>query len=40
MPFVENNGVRIHYEVEGPGEEMVIQHGFTSSIEAVHLLGY
>ena len=40
MPFVENDGVRIHYKVEGPGEPLVIQHGFTSSIEAVRLLGY
>ena len=40
MPFVENDGVRIHYEVEGPGEALVIQHWFTSSIEAVRLLGY
>ena len=40
MPLVENHGVRIHYEVEGPGEALVIQHGFTSSNEAVRLLGY
>ena len=40
MPFVENDGVRIHYEVEGRGEPLVIQHGFTSSIETVRLLGY
>ena len=40
MPSVENNGVRIHYEVEGQGESLVIQHGFTSSIETVRLLGY
>ena len=39
MPFVENDGARIHYEVEGSGEALVIQHGFTCSIEAVRLLG-
>ncbi len=40
MPFAENNGIRIHYEVEGQGPPLVIQHGFTSSIETVQLLGY
>jgi pimeloyl-ACP methyl ester carboxylesterase len=40
MPFVENDGVRIHFEVEGRGEPLVIQHGFTSSIETVRLVGY
>ncbi len=40
MPFVGNDGIRIHYEVEGMGEPLVIQHGFTSSIETVRLLGY
>ena len=32
--------MRIHYEVEGRGEPLVIHHGFTSSIETVRLLGY
>ncbi len=40
MPFVNNDGVRIHYEVEGQGDPLVIQHGFTGSIETVRLLGY
>ncbi len=40
MPYVDSDGVRIHYEVEGRGEPLVIQHGFTSSIETVRLLGY
>lgn len=40
MPYVNNDGVQIHYEVEGQGEPLVIQHGFTSSVETVRLLGY
>jgi len=40
MPFVENDGIRIHFEVEGQGEPLMILHGFTRSIETVRLLGY
>ncbi len=40
MPYIENDGVRIHYEIEGRGDPLVIQHGFTSSMETVRLLGY
>ncbi len=40
MPYVENAGVRIHYQVEGKGAPLVLQHGYTSSIEAVRNLGY
>ena len=40
MPYVKNDGVRIHYEVEGRGDPLVIQHGFTGSMETVRLLGY
>ena len=40
MPYVENAGVRIHYQVEGKGAPLVLQHGFTSSIETVRTLGY
>ncbi|MCD4715841.1 MAG: alpha/beta fold hydrolase [Desulfobacterales bacterium] len=40
MPYVENAGVRIHYQVEGKGAPLVLQHGFGSSIEAVRTLGY
>ena len=32
MPFVDNNGVKIHYEVEGQGPPLVLQHGFGSGI--------
>ena len=33
MPFALNGGVRIHYAVEGNGPPLVIQHGFTDSMQ-------
>jgi pimeloyl-ACP methyl ester carboxylesterase len=34
MPFANNNGVRIHYELQGPlnGPPLILQHGFGSGI--------
>jgi pimeloyl-ACP methyl ester carboxylesterase len=40
MPHVDNRGVRIHYEVEGGGSPLVLQHGFTQSIEGWYRCGY
>ena len=40
MAFADNRGVRIHYEVEGKGFPLVIQHGYTDSIETWYELGY
>jgi len=40
MPYSNNRGVRIHYEVEGEGPPLVIQHGFTDSIQTWYELGY
>jgi pimeloyl-ACP methyl ester carboxylesterase len=40
MPFIENNGVRIHYEVEGEGPPLVMQHGFSDSMQTWYELGY
>ena len=42
MAFADNQGVRIHYEVEGEGEgfPLVIQHGYTDSIVTWYELGY
>ena len=40
MAFADNRGVRIHYEVEGEGFPLVIQHGYTDSIETWYELGY
>lgn len=40
MPYADNNGVRIHYKVEGEGRPLVLQHGSTSSIQAWYQNGY
>jgi pimeloyl-ACP methyl ester carboxylesterase len=40
MSYVINEGVRIHYEVEGQGPDVVLQHGFTSSLEGWKWSGY
>ena len=40
MPYVNNQGVRIHYQVEGEGPPLVLQHGGIDSIESWHELGY
>ena len=33
MPFTNNDGVKIHYKVEGEGTPLVLQHGFMDTIE-------
>jgi pimeloyl-ACP methyl ester carboxylesterase len=38
--YASNAGVRIHYEVEGSGKPLVLQHGFTDSRESWQQLGY
>ena len=40
MPFVMNQGLRIHYRVEGDGPPLVFQHGFGDSLESAYELGY
>jgi pimeloyl-ACP methyl ester carboxylesterase len=40
MPFADDNGVRIHYEVEGDGPPLVLIHGFLADLEYWRLLGY
>lgn len=40
MPFATNDGVRIHYEVEGTGEPLVLFHGLTGSGERWRDTGY
>ena len=40
MPFTDNNGVRIHYHVEGDGSPLVLQHGLTSSILRWYEFGF
>ena len=40
MPYVNNNGTRIHYHVDGEGPPLVLMHGFTLSIESWREFGY
>jgi pimeloyl-ACP methyl ester carboxylesterase len=40
MPYVGNQGIRIHYKVEGQGPPLVLQHGSTSSLQAWYQNGY
>jgi pimeloyl-ACP methyl ester carboxylesterase len=40
MPIVANQGIRIHYEVEGQGPPLVLQHGFTDSLLGWYERGY
>lgn len=40
MPFTERSGLRIHYEVEGSGPPLVLQHGSAMSLEAWIQFGY
>jgi pimeloyl-ACP methyl ester carboxylesterase len=40
MPYVSNQGVRIHYEVEGSGTPLVLHHGTMGSYESWKDFGY
>ena len=40
MPFVNNKGTRIHYEVEGTGPPLVLQHGTLGSGKNWEEYGY
>ncbi len=40
MSFVSNDGIRIHYEVEGNGPPLVLQHGLSDSMESWYEFGY
>jgi pimeloyl-ACP methyl ester carboxylesterase len=40
MPFASNEGVRIHYEVEGQGEPLILVHGFMGNLERWCGAGY
>ncbi len=40
MPYAENNGVRIHYQVEWEDPPLVLQHGFRSSLKTWYDYGY
>jgi pimeloyl-ACP methyl ester carboxylesterase len=40
MPYANNQGVRIHYRVEGNGLPLVLHHGFSDSLESWYGMGY
>jgi pimeloyl-ACP methyl ester carboxylesterase len=40
MPYASNAGIRIHYEVDGTGPALVLQHGFTQRLEDWSECGY
>jgi pimeloyl-ACP methyl ester carboxylesterase len=40
VPYANNQGVRIHYEVEGNGSPLVLVHGLLGYLEEWHELGY
>jgi pimeloyl-ACP methyl ester carboxylesterase len=40
MPYTTNHGIRIHYQVEGEGPPLVLQHGFSDSLESWYEMGY
>jgi pimeloyl-ACP methyl ester carboxylesterase len=40
VPYAENGGIRIHYQVEGAGPPLVLQHGFTQCLEDWSECGY
>lgn len=40
MAYATNNGVRIHYDVEGDGPPLLLHHGFSASLESWRDSGY
>jgi pimeloyl-ACP methyl ester carboxylesterase len=40
VPYANNAGIRIHYEVEGTGAALLLQHGFTQCLEDWFECGY
>src|SRR5215469_9698634 len=40
MSYAANQGIRIHYRVEGEGPPLVLQHGFTQCIDDWYEAGY
>ena len=40
MPYADNNGVRIHYQVEGEGPPLVLHHGLGCTLEDWRTWGY
>jgi pimeloyl-ACP methyl ester carboxylesterase len=40
MPFAVNQGIRIHYEIDGEGPPLVMVHSLTRSLKAWYDFGY
>jgi len=40
MPFANNNGMRIYYEVIGNGPPVILQHGLSLNLESWKWSGY
>jgi pimeloyl-ACP methyl ester carboxylesterase len=40
MPYVANQGVKIHYELEGNGPPLILHHGLTSNRRGWRIYGY
>ncbi len=40
MPYAIDQGIRIHYRVEGEGPPLVLQHGILWSVEGWYRVGY
>ena len=40
MPYADNKGIEIHYQVVGDGPTVLLQHGYTTSLNRWHQFGY
>jgi pimeloyl-ACP methyl ester carboxylesterase len=40
MPFADNKGVKIHYQMVGDGPAVLLQHGYTTSLNRWNEFGY
>jgi pimeloyl-ACP methyl ester carboxylesterase len=40
MPHANNQGIRIHYQIEGVGTPLLLQHGCSDSVESWYEQGY
>lgn len=40
IPYANNQGARIHYQVEGEGSALVLLHGFSGSLQDWYEFGY
>ncbi len=40
MPYANNKGVKIHYEIDGQGAPLILAHGFSSNLDTWYKTGY